>query len=165
MHLIAFFLAVFVASPPAAAQSWQEYTYPNYSFGVAFPADPKIETTSYQASDGRSVEARVYSVAQDNAVFRMTVADLDTEMEDAAVIDHAVKTLSQGGEIKVDIPHRIYRVYGRQLSIVGADGSYSSIAVFYYKRRLYHIEGKALVADNGADALRFQQSLTFTDSQ
>ena len=37
-------------------------------------------------------------------------------------------------------------------------------AVFYHKRRLYYIEGKALTADNAFDALRFQQSLTFTDS-
>ena len=64
MRLIAFALAAFVASGPAAAQSWQEYSYPAYSFTVAFPADPQIETTTYQLADGRSVEAHVIRSAR-----------------------------------------------------------------------------------------------------
>ena len=166
MRPIAIILAVLFAGGPAAAQSWKEYVYPGDAFSVAFPADPKVETTTYQAADGRPVEARVYSVSQDGGVFRMTVADLpDPVMQETAVLDHAVKALSQGGEIKVDIPHRISRVYGRQLSIAAPDGSRTSVAVFYHKRRLYQIEGTALPNGNNAtsDAIRFQQSLAFTD--
>jgi len=163
--IIAMFALLFAASP-AAAQSWKEYAYPTDFFSVAFPADPKVETTTYQAADGRPVEARVYAVSQDGGVFRMTVADLpDPAMQENAVLDHAVRMLSQGGEIKVDIPHRISRVYGRQLSIAAPDGSYSSVAVFYHKRRLYQIEGTVLPGAINAtsDAIRFQQSLVFTD--
>ena len=168
MRSITFVLAAIVASGPAAAQSWQEYTYPDYAFAVAFPADPQIETTTYQLADGRSVQARVYSVRQNNIIFKMTVADFaGTNLQESAVIDHAIKTLSAGGEVKVNIPHRIYRVYGRQLSIVGADGSQSTAAVFDYKGRLYQIEGKALPGGSGGniqfETTRFQQSLTFTD--
>jgi hypothetical protein len=164
MRLIAFILAAFVASSPAAAQSWTEYSYPDFAFTVSFPAEPRIETAIYQAADGRSAPARVYSVIQNNAVFTMTIVDLGSGLEESAVIDHAIKTLSQGGEIKLDIPHRISRTFGRQLSIRAADGSHSSIAVFYTKQRLYQIEGKALATGNTADAIRFQQSLVFTDS-
>jgi hypothetical protein len=166
MRFIAFVVAALLASVPAYAQSWQEYAYPQYSFAVSFPAEPKIETTTYKTAEGDSVEARVYSVAQDNSLFKMTIADLsELKTEEGTVIDHAIKTLANGGEIKLDIPHRISRVYGRQLSIAGADGSHSSIAVFYYKRRLYQIEGVALPtgADATANAIRFQQSLIFTD--
>jgi hypothetical protein len=53
MRTIALVLAAFVASAPAAAQSWKEYSYPDYAFSVAFPADPQIETTTYQVADGR----------------------------------------------------------------------------------------------------------------
>jgi hypothetical protein len=167
MRRIALLLAVLVASVPAAAQGWTEYSYPSYSFTVSFPADPRIETSIYQAADGRSAQAQVYSVTQDDAVFKMTVVDLsDAAMEESAVIDHAIKTLSQGGEIKVDIPARINRVYGRQLSIVGAAGSRSSVAVFYHKGRLYQIEGKALAGNEAASyAIRFQQSLVFTGGE
>jgi hypothetical protein len=168
MRMIAFMIAVLVASGPAAAQSWKEYAYPSYSFTVSFPADPTIETTTYQAADGRAVEALVYSVMQDDAVFKMTIVDLSaTALEESAVIDHAIKTLSQRGEIKVDIPARINRVFGRQLSIAGADGSHSSVAVFYHKQRLYQIEGIALPTGTDAApyAIRFQQSLVFTGGE
>jgi len=87
MRLIAFFLTLLVISVPAAAQSWKEYTDPDNGFTVSFPADPKIETTTYQAADGRVVEAKVYSFTQDGAVFKMTVADLShAAMEESAVM-------------------------------------------------------------------------------
>jgi hypothetical protein len=38
------------------------------------------------------------------------------------------------------------------------------VALFYHKKRLYHVEGKAFAAGGQAevDAMRFQQSLDFT---
>jgi hypothetical protein len=158
-------IALFVSSP-VAAQSWREYTYPEYSFGVSFPTEPRVETKNYQIADGRTAQAQVYSVARDNNIFMMTVVDLsNVQTDEKTVIDHAIKMLAQGGEVKLDIPHRISRVYGRQLSIMGHDGRHSSIALFYNQRRLYQIEGVALPtgADATADAIRFQQSLIFTN--
>lgn len=167
MRLIALVAALTIlAAGPAAAQSWKEYTYPQYAFAVSFPAEPVVETKSYQTADGSPAEARVYSVAQANAVFTMTVVDLSgVQTEEKAVIDHAIKTLAQAGEIKLDIPHRISQVYGRQLSIAGRDGSHASIAVFYHQKRLYQIQGLALATgeDGTAEAIRFQQSLIFTN--
>jgi hypothetical protein len=166
MRPIAIILASFFACGSAAAQGWKEYAYPADFFSVAFPAEPKVETTTYQAANGPPAEARIYSVSQDGGLFRMTVADLaDPAMQESAVLDHAVRMLSQGSEVKVDIPHRISRVYGRQLSIAAPDGSYLSVAVFYHKGRLYQIEGTAFPgeANATADAIRFQQSLVFTD--
>jgi hypothetical protein len=168
MRLLACVLTVLVVSLPAAAQGWKEYADPGNGFTVSFPAAPRIETTTYQAADGSAVQAKVYSVTQDGAMFKMTVADLShAAMEESAVIDHAIKTLSQGGEIKIDIPARVSRVYGRQLSIAGSDGSRSSVAVFYFKGRLYQIEGIALpdAKDAGSYVIRFQQSLVFTGGE
>ncbi|HYK81133.1 MAG TPA: hypothetical protein VEU95_15975 [Micropepsaceae bacterium] len=162
MRLIAFVLAAFVVSGPAAAQSWQEYSYPENSFSLMFPVAPQIETRTYQAADGRNVPARIYSARQDKGVFKVTVADLaNTGLAENAVIDHAVKMLSQGNEVKVDFPHRIYQVYGRQLSLVGKDGSRSTVAVFDTNGRLYQIEAKVLPGGNDTDLIRFQQSLVF----
>jgi hypothetical protein len=165
MRAITLVLATFVTSGSAAAQNWQEYSYPDYSFTVAFPADPQIETTTYLVADGRSVQAHVFTVRQNNSVLKVTVAELaNTGLEESAVIGHAIKTLSAGGEVKFDIPHRIYKVYGRQLGVLGADSSRSTVAVFDYNKRLYRIEAKALPgsSDTAADTLRFQQSLVFT---
>jgi hypothetical protein len=166
MRLLALIAAMFVAGGPAAAQSWKEYAYPAYAFTVSFPAEPRLETMTYQAADGRSVEAQVYSVTQDGAAFKMTIVDLsDAAMEESAVIDQAVKTLSRDGEVNLDIPARVNRVYGRQLSIVGVDGSRSAVAMFYHKGRLYQIDGKMLPGGDEAAPIRFQQSLVFTGGE
>ncbi len=163
MRLIAFALAAFATAGPAAAQTWQEYSYPAYAFTIAFPADPRAQTTTYRLADSRSVEAHVYSARQNDSVFTVTVAELgNTGLNESAVIDHAIKTLSEGGEVKINIPHRVYQVYGRQLSITGADGSHSTVALFDFNGRLYQVEGKTLPGGNPLDMLRFQQSLVFT---
>jgi hypothetical protein len=165
MRSIVFIVATLVGSGSAVAQSWQEYRYPDQFFAIAFPSDPQTKATTYQITDDRSVEAHVYSVRQDDAVFKVTVAELgDTGLEESAVIDHAIKTISEDGEVKVNIPHRVNRVYGRQLSVVGPDGIRSMIAVFDYNGRLYQIEGTALPGGNDATAetIRFVQSLIFT---
>ena len=98
MRSISLILAAFAFSAPALAQSWEEYSYPEYAISVAFPTNPKIETTTYEIADGRSVPARVYSARQDKGEFKMTVADLaNTGLDEKSVIDHAIKRLSQGG--------------------------------------------------------------------
>ena len=167
MRPIAFVLATFVASAPAAAQGWEEYSYPDYAFSVAFPANPQVDTTTYQIADNRSVPARIYSVRQANVAFSMIVAELEgTNFEENAVVDHAIKMLSQNARVRLNIPARIYRVYGRQLTLEGADGSRSMVQLFDHNDRLYQIEAKALpdqnVSNPQSDVVRFHQSLDFT---
>jgi hypothetical protein len=98
----------------------------------------------------------------------MIVADFSrrTSLNDRQVIDLAIKTLAQEAEVKLDIQARVSRVFGRQLSLVGKDGSRSSVALFYYQRRLYQIQGTVLPANpdpSSGEAIRFQQSLRFTN--
>jgi hypothetical protein len=111
------------------------------------------------------VEAHVYFVRRDNAEFKPTIAELaDAGLEPISVIDYAIKTLSKRGEVKVDLPHHVMQVFGRQLSIVEGNGSRVAAAVFVYRGRLYQVEGKSFPAGNDAtaDATRFVQSLIFT---
>src|SRR6516165_6744163 len=105
MRLFVLLPALFAFVTPVAAQDWREYSYPDYSFAVSFPADPKVEMSTYHLDDDRTVMARVYSVRRDDAEFKVTVAELgDPRPEEAAVIDHAVRALSERGEVKVNIP-------------------------------------------------------------
>ena len=162
MRSIPLILAAFAFSGPAVAQSWEEYSYPEYAISVAFPATPQIESTTYQIADGRSVPARVYSVRRDKGEFKMTVADLaNAGLDEKAVIDHAIKALSQDAAVKVNVPARIYRVYGRQLTIDGADGSRSMVAIFALMGRLFQIQAKVPPGGNEFELTRFQQSLVF----
>jgi hypothetical protein len=164
MRLIAFIVATIAASAPAGAQGWREYEYANEGFTVAFPAEPKVETTSYRAPGGRLVEARIYSVVQEGCELKVTVADLSqTGMSEGNIMAYAVLMLSRGGEVKLDIPHSTRRIIGRQASIDGLDGSQTYASVFFHNRRLYQIEGKVPAGGPTANGIRFQQSFDFTD--
>ena len=164
LRFITVLVAMIAASAPAGAQSWKEYEYPDEGFTVAFPAEPKVATTPYQASGGRLIEASVYYVVQEGGDFKVTVADMSrTDMSEGNVMAYAVFMLSRGGEIKIDIPHSTRRIVGRQVSIDGVDGSQTYAAVFFHNRRLYQIEGTVPAGGSTADAIRFQQSFDFTD--
>jgi hypothetical protein len=165
MRLIAFFVALLLLAGPAAAKDWTEYAYPDHSFTVAFPAEPRIEPTTYQAADGRAFAARTYSVTLDGSLFKLTVVDLpDTNANGDVLVSQAVKTLTDGNQIRLDIPHRIRSTYGRQLALARPDGSFTYVAVFFHKQRLYQLEGIASVAggDADVDAMIFHQSLDLT---
>jgi hypothetical protein len=165
MRLIAFVVALVLAGSPAVAKDWMEYAYPDRFFTLAFPAEPRIELTTYQAADGRAFEARTYSATLDGGVFKLTVVELpEANTNGDALVSHAVKTLTDGNQIKLDIPHRIRSTYGRQLALARSDGSFSYLAVFVHKQRLYQLEGIASVAggDADVDAMIFHQSLDLT---
>jgi hypothetical protein len=164
MRLATFILAIFAATTPAGAQGWKEYEYPVETFVVAFPGEPKVETTSYQAPGRRLVEARVYSVLQGGGEFKVTVADMSDIQESAGnVMAYAVFMLSRRGELKFNFPHSTRRVIGRQASIGGVDGSQTYASVFFHNGRLYQIEGTVPAGGSTEDAFRFQQSFDFTD--
>jgi len=164
MRNLAIVIAAIVVAGPASAEGWQEYRYPDYAFAAMFPAAPKAEITTYQPVDGRSVPARAWSVDAGKAQFKVTVANIaNSGLQENAIIDHAMRTLSRAGEVKVDYPHRISQVYGRQFSIVNRDGSRETAAVFDYNNRVYQIEAKLLPGGDDTDLIRFEQSLIFTD--
>src|SRR5262249_61887562 len=134
----AFVVELLLDRSPPAANVWMEHPDPNHSFTAASPAEPKIERATYQSSDGRAFEARIFSVALDGSLFKMTVVELpETNTNGDALVSHAVRTLTEGNQIKLDIPHRIRSTYGRQLAVARSDGSFTYVAVFFHKQRLY----------------------------
>ena len=164
--LIGCTVAALVASAPAHAE-WREYAYPSMGFAVAFPSAPAVDDAKYEAAPGVTVDARTYSLRGSGAVYRVTIADLSaTSLDQDDAIDSAVKALSAAGDVTVNVRARVNRVFGRQLSIATADGGHSSVALFYFRKRLYRIEGTVLGSSSDAasgEAIRFQQSLRFTN--
>jgi hypothetical protein len=155
--------ALLLFAVPADAQAWREYRYSG--FAIRFPVEPKVENGTYATVGGTTVDARIYSVEQDGASYKVTVADLSRlRQSEAQALSEAINLLTENGEVIVDIPHRVNRILGRQLSIVGHDGSRSSVALFYRSRRLYLVEGTILPTNDDpmtSDGMRFQQSLRF----
>jgi hypothetical protein len=146
------------------ADDWKEYDNPEYSFAIHFPVDPTVEATTYRAADGRSFQARKFGVTNGTGSFTVTVVEMPDEKTGEELVKSAFKPLPEGAAIKFDIGHRVRTVYGRQLGVTDANGGYAYVALFYHKKRLYQIEGKAFVAGGQAEAeaMRFQQSLDFT---
>jgi hypothetical protein len=161
VRLFAIILALVFAGS-VRADDWKEYENPEYSFAIHFPIDPMVEATTYRAADGRSFDGRVFSVAKDTGTFKVTVVDMPDDKTGEELARDA-KPVGEGGAIKFDIGHRVRAVYGRQLGVSDANGGYAYVALFYHKKRLYQIEGKAFTAGGQAevDAMRFQQSLDF----
>jgi hypothetical protein len=163
MRLIAFVVAALVVSGPAAAQ-WKEYGYANQGFGIAFPADPNIEEVPmFEAVPGKMVPATIYSLRYNNSLLKVTVIDgRDANLNEDAVVRHHVAKLTQGGQVTFDYPHRIYRIYGRQMSVARPnEGSVTQAVLFFANERLYLVESTRMRGGDDTDLIKFQQSLTF----
>jgi hypothetical protein len=163
----ALILAAALAAPlPAAAQGWAVHSYPENAVAVQLPAAPTVTKGTYRTAAGATVPAVTYDLKQADAAYSLTVATLGHGDKDA-VIGDAVKALSAGGEVKIDVEARIDREYGRSLSLFGKDGSRSLISVFFVGGKLYELQGKALPPRPelaSGKTLRFQQSLDFLDA-
>ncbi|HXJ02253.1 MAG TPA: hypothetical protein VNH44_13605 [Micropepsaceae bacterium] len=155
-----------VLSTPALAQSWIEYDYPDAGFAIHFPAAPNVATGLYETGAGAFVNAQIYSLQAEGNLYSVTVADLSGASTDPQnTLAQAVEAARSQGDIQVDIPARVNGQRGRQLSIVGKDGSHSNLAIFIAKDHLFEIKGTVLASNpdrQSGDAIRFQQSLRFT---
>jgi hypothetical protein len=155
--------ALLLCSIPASAQTWREYRYSG--FAIQFPVEPSVENGTYTTAEGTTVDARIYSAEEDGALYTVSVADLSRiRQSEAQAVSEAIGWLSENGEVIVDVPHRVNGILGRQLSIMGHDGSRSTVALFYRNRRLYLVEGTILPTNDdpmSSKGARFQQSLRF----
>jgi len=157
--------ATALAPLPAFAQAWQAYRYQDAGFGFQAPAKPEVTGGTYAPKPGVSVPATIYTAKQDNVIYSMTVADFTkAPMDQKAAIADAEKAISATGKVTFSVDSRIDRDYGRELSINGADGSRSAVAIFYVNNHLYELVGQSLGPDSAAgsgNTIRFQQSLSF----
>jgi len=74
MPLVSSFL-VLSLSGPAFAQEWIEFVSRDDRFTCNFPTQPKIADTIYKSEYGANLPARVYSAAQGQSRYSLTVVD------------------------------------------------------------------------------------------
>ncbi len=162
---VAMLLALSLTPLAAVAQEWKAYPYPDAGFAVQFPAPPSVEKSTFRTAAGVSLPMTRYVARQERIVYTMSVVDFSTVNADATrTIAEAEKSFGASGKVTVAIDARINRSFGRELSVVGADGSRSAVAIFFVNKHLYTLVGQSLppgaIARSG-DAIRFQQSLQF----
>src|SRR5215469_12998973 len=108
-----------VVANSALADDWTEYNYPELGFSVSFPGAPIVETMPYRTMDGAMANETQYAVQEENAAYRVAVIDFaNISFDRDAEITEVLIELRGKGDVKVDIPARVNRNFGRQLSIV-----------------------------------------------
>ncbi len=164
-RIVVILMAASLAPVAAVAQDWQVYRYPDAGFAVQFPEPPVVDKGTFSTPDGTSVPMTRYAARQRGIVYSVRVIDFSSTNPDARnTIAETEKSLGASGKVTVAIDARINREYGRELSINGADGTRSTIAIFFFNEHLYLLDGQSLppnaIARSG-DTIRFQQSLQF----
>src|SRR5215469_9900868 len=149
----------------AVAQEWKVYPYPEAGFAVQFPVEPAVEKGTFKTSAGSSLPMTRYVARQERSVYKLEVVDYSTLNADGATtIAETEKSFGASGKVTVATDARVNREFGRELSVNGADGSRSAVAIFFVNRHLFVLVGQSLppnaIARSG-DAVRFQESLQF----
>ncbi len=166
MKAAAAILAAACLMPVAAvAQDWKVYPYPDPGFAVQFPAPPVVEKSTFVTAAGASLPMTRYEARQDGVVYAVKVVDYSSaDVDGTRTIAETEKSFGASGKVTVAIDARINRQFGRELSVSGADGSRSAVAIFFASKHLYVLVGESLppnaIARSG-DTIRFQQSLQF----
>ena len=161
--LAATFSALFMTS---ASAEWMQHVYADKHFAVSFPADPKVSTTPYTASDGTKTTRVTYTARQDDGLYEASYIDLtNSKIDAAAAIDQVVKDLSSKGEVSYNQAARQNGTCGRYITLKGKDGSSTTNSIFFRDNKLYHMQGTSLPM-KGADStsgylILFTNSFTF----
>src|SRR5258707_15752886 len=106
----------------------------------------KIEEVDYANVGSVAVKARIYSLEQDNKIYKVTVADFSrTGLDQIAILDLAVNIVTRDVAIKMNLRRR-YNLADicREISFVAPHGSHSTVTSVYYQRKLYQIQGTVL---------------------
>jgi hypothetical protein len=163
---VAMLMAALLTPVAAVAQEWKAYPYPEAGFAVQFPVAPVVEKDTFRTAAGASLPMTRYAARQDRIAYTVEVVDFSSINADGtSAIAETEKSFGATGKVTVAIDARINREFGRELSVSGADGSRSAVAIFFFDKRLYVLVGKSLPPDaiaRSGDAVRFQQSLQFT---
>ncbi len=158
-------MAGMLAPVAVFAQEWTGYTYPDPGFAIQFPAVPAVESGTVKNSTGVSLPLRRYAVRQDGISYVLTVVNYSSTNADAlTTISETERSIRASGKVTAATGARVNGAIGRRLSVDGADGSRSAIAIFFVDRHLYTLVGRAAAPnanERSEDAIRFQQSLHF----
>ena len=157
-------MIVVIASSPAAAQQWVDYTNPEYRFAVNFPVEPTEQDTEYVSADGTTLIARAFSAEQEESLYRVTVVTFPAEITDvAAELDHAAGIYRRRGEATHDQPGDYDGIPAYEISVIDPEGRQIYVTALYHDRRLVIAEGE--VSADAFPPIQFQQSIWIIDAE
>jgi hypothetical protein len=190
MPLVSTALALSIAGP-LFAQEWIEFAGREDRFTCNFPVQPKITETTYRSQHEADLPARIYSAAQGQSSYSVTVVDFNQAQR---ILTEKAKSCPAGaepclggpgdeGHWKADIRGAIDyaswqlmkrdakltlfvwgvvdQVEGHQLQLTNADKSRTFAGIYMHQNKLYIIEGT--VPPGYPQPALFQQSLGWLD--
>lgn len=157
-------LMVLLASGPAVAQDWIEYSNPTFGFSINFPHEPKSERIEYKNFYGKTVSARVFSAERGTGRYVMTVVNFSAEPTDSlTAVSHAAEAVRAKGTVTYSAFHHLDGIPGQVISVTQADGRLVQAGIYFLDQRLYIAEGS--VGKGSPAPSHFQQSIIITDSE
>jgi hypothetical protein len=128
-------------------------------FAMLFPGAPAVSDTTYTTSTGQRLPAKLYSVAQGNNQYNVTVVDFPAgPAVDPAVVQHAVDNIIRKGMLVYQSQAEYEPGVGsRQMIVSLADGRQIQASVYMWDRRLFITEGTGM--PGSPPLLRFAQSI------
>jgi hypothetical protein len=172
-------------------QEWIEFANREDRFTCNFPTPPTIAQTTYRSEHGADLPARVYSAAQGQSRYSVTVVDYNQAQR---ILTEKAKSCPAGAEPCLGAPgdeghwkadvrgaivyatwrlmqrdarltslvwNTVDRVEGHQLQLTNADKSRTFAGIYMHQNKLYIIEGT--VPAGYPEPGLFQQSLGWLD--
>ena len=187
--LIAIALGLFV-SAPLFAQEWIEYVSREDLFTVNFPAQPKVQSITYQTEYSLNLPGRVHVYEDGKNRYSVTVIDYtgigEKHAERAkacravesypdacgdrsaaelrgALVYASFKLVARDVKVTDYAVYNADRVEGHRLQLTNSDGSRTFAAIHLHQNHLYILEGT--VPKGAPPPALFQQSLGFIDKE
>ena len=169
MRLIALAMAatMLIAAPAQAA--WKAFTYPEYGFGVDFPAAPKMSKGEHRGVVAGRVPTTIISAEEDGTIYQVVIADFKNRLAETPVIlEEAVFLATQQGKLVSDTTARTdngpkYAKYGRRVTVLTKDGGKKITELYLVNGLLLMLEG--VITPKGdvenPEAARFQDSIRY----
>ena len=137
------FTGFLLAWPAHSAERWSEYTYPEDGFSATFPGKPVIAKrfSKTSQSPNRTVPERIYSVNEGGVIYSISVMDFTkAEADPDVAVGEVASALTGLGRVAFDESIYTDSMHGREIVVIGDDGTSYTDGIFYVRRLLYQMK-------------------------
>jgi len=169
MRLIALALAAAVLAAAPAQAAWKAYKYPQYGFGIDFPAAPKMGKGEYRGVIAGRMPTTTISAEEDGTIYQVEIVDFKNRLAETPVLlEEAIFLATQEGKLVSDTTARTdngaqYAKYGRRVTVLTKDGGKKITELYLVNGLLLMFEG--IITPKGdlenPEAARFQDSILY----
>ncbi len=141
--LLLAFLGFLTAAPACSAERWQQYLYPEDGFSANFPEQPTLLEQRHDTSQsaGGTVSERIYSFDEGGVIYSVSIIDFTKgDVDPDIAVDEVASALTGLGSVTFDGSIYLDQMHGRELIVIGRDGTSYTDGIFYLKRLLYQMK-------------------------